>query len=178
MTRRGSSVSAEAESLDETAPRTASVLAEGNLKASLLFVGESGGATEDMQGRPFVGPSGQLLGKMIEAMGLRREDVYIVSIENDAATSCAAELSRQIQSVQPKIVVALGDFAARVLLQTDQSFTELRGGLKRYATLSVMPTFHPSHLLKTPEAKREAWADLLVVARELGITVPKRGGGS
>ena len=195
MTRRGSSVSDAPEVSEEhaselgavesvgapaatfAAPATAAaVLGEGNSKASLMFVGESDGPEEDIQGRPFAGKSGQLLGKMIEAMGLRREDVYIVSIEKDEAASCSQGLSAQIQSVQPKVVVALGEFAAQVLLQTSQSIQELRGTLKRYSSLAVMPTFHPSHLLKAPEAKRDAWTDLLVVARELGIVIPKRGG--
>lgn len=161
------------------------VFGEGNPSAELVFVGEGPGEQEDIQGRPFVGKAGQLLDKMIEAMGLSREKVFIANVvkcrppgnrnpEPDEIASCSPFLHRQLDQLQPKIVVALGKFAAQTLLQTDRRISEIRGNFFEYRGARLMPTFHPAFLLRNPESKREAWSDLQKVANELGIEIPKR----
>jgi uracil-DNA glycosylase family 4 len=161
------------------------VLGEGNPKAELVFVGEGPGEQEDIQGRPFVGKAGQLLDKMIEAMGLSREQVFIANVvkcrppgnrnpEPDEIASCSPFLHRQLDLIRPKVIVALGKFAAQTLLQTEQRISELRGNFFEYRGVRLMPTFHPAFLLRNPESKREAWSDLQKVAVELGIEIPKR----
>ncbi|HZS06241.1 MAG TPA: uracil-DNA glycosylase family protein [Blastocatellia bacterium] len=150
------------------------VFGEGNPKAELMFVGEAPGADEDATGRPFVGRAGQLLTKMIEAIGLRREDVYIANIlksrppgnrnpEADEIAACKPFLLRQIAVIRPKLIVTLGNPATQGLLETKTGITRIRGEFQDYPRLSgvrVLPTFHPAYLLRSPDKKREAWEDL------------------
>ena len=143
----------------------------GNPDADLMFVGEAPGADEDMQGEPFVGRAGQLLTKIIEAIGMRREDVYIANVikcrppgnrnpEPDEVEQCEPFLFRQIDSIKPKVIVALGKFAAQSLLKTTEPITRLRGREYKYRDAILMPTYHPAYLLRTPSAKREVWEDM------------------
>ncbi len=161
------------------------VIGEGNPSAELVFIGEGPGEQEDLQGRPFVGKAGQLLDRMIEAMGLDRQKVYIANVvkcrppgnrnpEPDEIMACSPFLYRQIEVVQPKIIVALGKFAAQTLLNTTEGITSLRGKFYPYRSTKIMPIFHPAYLLRNPSAKKEAWIDLKRVANELGIQIPKR----
>jgi DNA polymerase len=147
------------------------VFGVGNPSAELMFAGEAPGADEDIQGEPFVGRAGQLLTKMIEAMGFRREDVYIANVlkcrppgnrnpEPDEIEQCEPFLFRQIASIQPKVIIALGAFAARTLLKTQDPISRLRGRVYEYRGAKLIPTFHPSFLLRSPGYKREAWEDL------------------
>ncbi len=165
--------------------RTTLVFGEGNPKAELMFVGEGPGENEDIQGRPFVGKAGELLDRMIQAIGLTRDQVYIANVvkcrppgnrnpEPDEIAACGGFLSRQIDVIQPKVIVALGKFAVQTLLQTDEGITRLRGTFRSYRGAKLMPTFHPAYLLRNPSSKREAWQDLLQVARELGLEVKTR----
>lgn len=159
--------------------RTHLVFGTGNPQAELAFVGEGPGADEDAQGEPFVGKAGQLLTKMIEAMGYRREQVYIANVvkcrppgnrnpEPDEIQACEPFLRRQLEAVGPKVVVALGKFAAQTLLRTTTPITRLRGTWSTYQGVRLMPTFHPAYLLRSPEEKKKAWADLQLVMAELG----------
>jgi DNA polymerase len=147
------------------------VFGVGNPSADLMFVGEAPGADEDIQGEPFVGRAGQLLTKMIEAMGLGRHDVYIANVlkcrppnnrnpEPDEIERCEPFLFRQIASIQPKVIIALGAFAARTLLKTNDPISRLRGRVYDFRGAKLIPTFHPSFLLRSPGYKREAWEDL------------------
>jgi DNA polymerase len=147
------------------------VFGVGNPSAELMFVGEAPGADEDQQGIPFVGRAGQLLTKMIEGMGFRRDEVYIANVlkcrppgnrnpEPDEVASCQPFLFRQIASVQPKVIVTLGAFAARSLLDTLAPVSRLRGRVYDVHGAKLIPTFHPSFLLRSPGYKREAWDDL------------------
>ncbi len=147
------------------------VFGVGNPAADLMFVGEAPGADEDIQGEPFVGRAGQLLTKIIEAMGLRREDVYIANLikcrppqnrnpEPDEMVQCEPFLFRQIDAIKPKVIVALGKFAAQTLLRTTDPITRLRGREYQYRDAILMPTYHPAYLLRTPSAKREVWEDM------------------
>jgi DNA polymerase len=147
------------------------VFGVGNPTADVMFVGEAPGADEDEQGIPFVGRAGQLLTKMIEAMGYGRNDVYIANVikcrppgnrdpEPDEVATCEPFLFRQIDTVQPKVVIALGSFAARTLLKTQDPISRLRGRVYNYRDAKLIPTFHPSFLLRSPGYKREAWEDL------------------
>jgi len=154
--------------------RTKMVFGEGNEKAELMFVGEGPGADEDASGRPFVGRAGQLLTKMIAAIGMKREDVYIANVvksrppgnrapEKDEVEACIPFLYRQIAAIRPRIIVALGNPATQALLQTKIGITQLRGKFQEYPRLQeikVLPTFHPAYLLRSPDKKREAWDDL------------------
>ncbi|MFL5812923.1 MAG: uracil-DNA glycosylase [Bdellovibrionia bacterium] len=162
------------------------VVGEGSPNAELVFVGESPGEQEDQQGRPFVGKAGQLLDRMIQAMGLQREQVYLCNVikchppgnrnpEADEIAACSPFLARQLDVIRPKVVVALGKFAAQTLLQTEAPISKLRGNFFPYRNgAKLMATFHPAYLLRNPESKREAWEDLQQVAAELGIKIPKR----
>jgi uracil-DNA glycosylase len=161
------------------------VFGEGDPKAQLMFVGEGPGEQEDIQGRPFVGKAGQLLDRMIEAIGLSRQQVYIANAvkcrppgnrnpEPDEIEACSPFLHRQLNVIRPKIIVALGKFAAQTLLQTDERISQLRGRFHTYRGAKLMPTFHPAYLLRNPGSKREAWMDLQIVAKELGIEIPKK----
>ena len=147
------------------------VFGVGNPDADLMFVGEAPGADEDIQGIPFVGRAGQLLTKMIQAIHLERDQVYIANVikcrppdnrnpEPDEIETCQPFLFRQIAAVRPKVIVALGSFAAKTLLKTQDSISRLRGRVYDFQGAKLIPTFHPSYLLRSPQFKREAWEDL------------------
>jgi uracil-DNA glycosylase family 4 len=147
------------------------VFGVGNPKADLMFVGEAPGEDEDLKGEPFVGRAGQLLTKIIEAIDLKREDVYIANVikcrppdnrnpEPDEVASCEPFLFRQIDAIKPKVIVPLGRFAAQSLLKTTESITRLRGRVYRYRGAQMVPTYHPAFLLRYPSAKREVWEDM------------------
>jgi len=151
--------------------RTQIVFGVGSESADVMFVGEAPGADEDAQGIPFVGRAGQLLTKMIEAMGFRRDEVYIANVlkcrppgnrnpEPDEIATCQPYLFRQIASIQPKVIIALGAFAARTLLETQDPISRLRGRVYEFRGAQLIPTFHPSFLLRSPGYKRDAWDDL------------------
>jgi DNA polymerase len=159
------------------------VFGTGSMTAEIMFVGEAPGADEDEQGVPFVGRAGQLLTKMIIAMGLSREDVYIANVlkcrppgnrnpEPDEIATCEPFLFRQLASIQPKVVIALGAFAARTLLETEEPISRLRGRIFDFRGAKLIPTFHPSYLLRSPGNKREAWDDLKTALGVLGRQVP------
>jgi DNA polymerase len=147
------------------------VFGVGNPNADLMFVGEAPGADEDVQGIPFVGRAGQLLTKIIEAIGLKRDDVYIANVikcrppqnrnpEPDEVETCEPFLFRQIDIIKPKVIVALGTFAARTLLRTIDPISRLRGRVYEYRGAKLIPTFHPAYLLRNPSSKREVWEDM------------------
>jgi uracil-DNA glycosylase family 4 len=147
------------------------VFGVGNPEADLMFVGEAPGADEDVQGEPFVGRAGQLLTKIIEAIGMRREDVYIANVikcrppgnrnpEPDEVEQCEPFLFRQIDTIKPKVIVALGKFAAQCLLRTSDPITRIRGKEFTYRDAILIPTYHPAYLLRNPSAKREVWEDM------------------
>ena len=147
------------------------VFGVGNPNADLMFVGEAPGADEDIQGEPFVGRAGQLLTKIIEAIDLKREDVYIANVikcrppgnrnpEPDEVEQCEPFLFRQIDTIKPKVIVALGKFAAQCLLRTSEPITRIRGREFKYRDAILIPTYHPAYLLRTPSAKREVWEDM------------------
>jgi uracil-DNA glycosylase len=147
------------------------VFGVGNPKAELMFVGEAPGRDEDEQGEPFVGRAGQLLTKIIEAIGLRREDVYIANVikcrppenrnpEPDEVATCEPFLFRQIDAIKPKVIVALGTFAAHAVLKTDMPISRLRGRTYNYRGAQLIATFHPAYLLRSPERKRDTWEDM------------------
>jgi len=151
--------------------RTTIVFGEGDPRACIMFVGEGPGAEEDAQGRPFVGRAGQLLNRMIEAMGFRREEVYITNVvmcrppsnrtpEPDEIATCEPFLFRKIRVIKPDVVVALGAIAAQSLLGTKAPIGQIRGRFFDAHGTKVLPTFHPAFLLRAPERKREAWEDL------------------
>jgi len=154
------------------------VFGVGNPDAGLMFVGEAPGADEDVQGVPFVGRAGQLLTKIIEAIDLKREDVYIANVikcrppqnrnpEQDEVDTCEPFLFRQIDAIKPKVIVALGTFAARALLRTLDPISRLRGRVYDYRGAKLIPTFHPAYLLRNPSSKREVWEDMKQVRRIL-----------
>ena len=167
--------------------RTNLVYGVGNPDAELVFVGEAPGADEDAQGEPFVGKAGQLLTKMIEAMGYTRDDVYICNVlkcrppgnrnpEPDEVASCEPFLKRQLAAIRPRMIVALGKFAAQCLLRDDTPITRLRGGFRSYEGIPLMPTLHPAYLLRDPTKKKLAWEDLKAVNAALarvGVHPPK-----
>ena len=151
--------------------RTHVVHTEGNRKARLMFVGEAPGADEDIQARPFVGRAGQLLTKIIEAIGMKREEVLIGNVNRcrppgnrapttEEASMCKPFLLREIAVVQPEVIVVLGNTAMKNLLDTKEGITKLRGRFQDYKGIKVMPTFHPAYLLRDPSKKRETWEDL------------------
>ena len=165
--------------------RTHLVFGVGNPAAELMFVGEGPGADEDQQGEPFVGKAGQLLTKMIEAMGFRRDEVYIANVvkcrppenrnpEPDEIEACEPFLRAQIGAIRPRVIVALGKFAAQTLLRDPTAISRLRGGWREYEGVRLMPTFHPAYLLRSPGEKAKAWEDLKLVVQELGRTLPTR----
>ncbi|MDI1427923.1 uracil-DNA glycosylase [Polyangium sorediatum] len=166
--------------------RTQTVFARGNPLSELCFVGEGPGVEEDLAGEPFVGPAGQLLDKMIAAMGYRPGEVYICNIvkcrppENrkpqpDEMEACKGYLASQLELARPRYIVALGATAIQGLLGTTEGITKLRGKWKMYRGTPVMPTFHPAYLLRQPSAKREVWTDLQEVMARLGKKPPARG---
>lgn len=154
------------------------VFGEGDPHARLMFVGEAPGEEEDRQGRPFVGRAGQLLTRIIEAIGLRREEVYIANIlksrppgnrdpQPEEVAACSPFLRRQVAAVNPDVLCALGAYAARNLLESELPISRLRGRFHDFHGRPLMPTFHPSYLLRNPEAKREAWEDMKQVRDRL-----------
>jgi DNA polymerase len=162
------------------------VFGSGNPRAELVFVGEGPGENEDIQGQPFVGAAGELLTKMIEAMGFNRDLVYICNVvkcrppgnrnpEPDEIQACEPFLRSQLLAIQPKVIVALGKFAAQTLLRDSTPITRLRGQWRDYQGVQLMPTFHPAYLLRSPQEKRKAWEDLQAVMKVLGKTSPSRG---
>jgi DNA polymerase len=167
------------------------VFGVGNPSAHLVFVGEGPGAEEDERGEPFVGKAGQLLTKMIEAMGYAREDVYICNVvkcrppgnrnpEPDEIAACEPFLKQQLATIRPLMIVALGKFAVQCLLRDDTPISRLRGQLRQYEGIALMPTFHPAYLLRDPTKKKEAWQDLKAVMaalRRMGMEPPHPPGG-
>jgi uracil-DNA glycosylase family 4 len=147
------------------------VFGVGNPQADLMFVGEAPGRDEDIQGIPFVGRAGQKLTQIIEAIGLKRDAVYIANVikcrppenrnpEPDEVDTCEPFLFRQIDSIKPRVIVALGTFAARSLLKTDAPISRLRGRVYEYRGAKLVPTFHPAYLLRNPDCRREVWEDM------------------
>ena len=165
--------------------RTNLVFGDGDPKARLVFVGEGPGRDEDMQGKPFVGRSGQLLTKIIEAMGLTREDVYICNVvkcrppnnrtpEPDEMSTCEQFLFKQIRTIKPEVIVCLGATAAKSILKTKNSLGSLRGKFHSYSGTKLMVTYHPAALLRNPHFKKPAWEDMQAVMKELGLPLPKK----
>ena len=185
------------------ATRTNLVFGVGDPQTRIMFVGEGPGADEDAQGEPFVGRAGQLLNNMINAMGLAREQVYIANVvkcrppqnrtpERDECDTCGGFLLRQLYVVRPEVVVALGATAAKYLLGTSDSMANLRGRVYEFHpvlphsaperdaefTTSLVVTYHPAYLLRDPRQKKEAWADLQLVMKHLGMPLPQRSAGT
>jgi uracil-DNA glycosylase len=161
------------------------VFGDGSYKARLVFVGEGPGADEDRLGKPFVGAAGQLLTRIIEAMGLTREQVYICNIVKcrppgnrnpfpAEISACAPFLARQLQAIGPEYICALGKFAAQFLLKTEAPISTLRGRFFDYRGIKVMPTYHPAYLLRNPEKKRDVWEDVQKIMQGLGLTTKGR----
>jgi uracil-DNA glycosylase len=161
------------------------VFGVGNPKAQLVFVGEGPGQEEDMQGQPFVGRAGKLLTQMIEAMSLRREDVYICNVvkcrppenrlpERDEIATCSPFLIRQLEVIRPKVICCLGACSAQTLLQTNQGISRFRGAWFDYRGAKLIATYHPAYLLRNPNAKGEVWKDLQKVMAVLGLPLKKR----
>jgi len=159
------------------------VFGVGNPRTELMFIGEAPGADEDERGEPFVGRAGQLLTKIIEAMGFKREEIYIANVlkcrppENRAplpneTANCLPYLERQIELIQPKVIVALGATAVRALLNVQIGITKMRGNWYDYRGIPIMPTFHPAYLLRNPPAKKFVWADMKTVIAKLGRQLP------
>jgi DNA polymerase len=147
------------------------VFGVGNPNADLMFVGEAPGRDEDIQGIPFVGRAGQKLTQIIESIGLKREDVYIANVikcrppdnrnpEPDEVETCEPFLFRQVDTIKPKVIVALGTFAAKSLLKTTDSISRLRGRVYDYRGAQLVPTFHPAFLLRNPSCRRDVWEDM------------------
>jgi uracil-DNA glycosylase family 4 len=161
------------------------VFGVGNPRADLMFIGEAPGADEDQKGEPFVGRAGQLLTNMIKAMGLSRDEVYIANIikcrppgnrtpERDECETCSPFLMRQIETVAPKAIVALGAVAAKTLLAINAPMSELRGRWYDFRGTKLAVTYHPAFLLRDPRQKKETWKDLQMVMKELGLTAPEK----
>jgi uracil-DNA glycosylase len=161
------------------------VFGDGSPTAQLVFVGEGPGADEDMQGLPFVGRAGKLLTQMIEAMGLQRKDVYICNVvkcrppenrapEPDEVQTCSPYLLRQIDAINPKVIVCLGAVAAKTILQTTRGISQFRGEWQEWRGRKLMATYHPAYLLRNPPAKADVWKDLQKVMAELGLQLPKK----
>ncbi|HZV81085.1 MAG TPA: uracil-DNA glycosylase [Geobacteraceae bacterium] len=154
------------------------VFGVGDPAARLMFVGEAPGRDEDLKGEPFVGEAGQLLTKIIQAMGLQREDVYICNVlkcrppenrnpHHDEIEACGPFMLRQVRAIAPRAIIALGTFAAQILLESKDPISRLRGRFHDYHGIPLMPTFHPAFLLRSPEKKREVWADVQQVMKLL-----------
>jgi DNA polymerase len=161
------------------------VFGDGSPNARIMFVGEGPGADEDAQGIPFVGKAGQLLNNMIAAMGLKREEVYIANVvkcrppgnrtpEPEEANTCSPFLFRQIDVVRPQVLVALGATAATYLFGARQPLAGLRGRVHAFRGAQLIVTYHPAYLLRDPRQKKEAWADLQIAMRELGLKTPAK----
>ena len=166
--------------------RTNLVFGVGSPVADLVFVGEAPGRDEDRQGIPFVGRAGQLLTRIIASIGLSRDEVYIANVikcrppnnqnpEPDEVAACEPFLFRQLDVIRPRVVVALGAFAVRTLLQTDQAISRLRGRVFDYRGAKLIPTFHPAFLLRSPERKRDVWEDMKRVRALLAEPAPPSG---
>jgi len=151
--------------------RTHIVFGQGSRRADIMFIGEGPGEEEDLQGLPFVGAAGQLLNRILNKMGLPREEVYIANIvkcrppgnrdpESDEVNSCLPFLKKQIESIRPKVIITLGRVATRCLLGTQAPLTRLRGQWQRYKKIQVMPTFHPSYLIRFPQERWKTWEDM------------------
>ena len=160
--------------------RTNLVFGVGNVNADLMFIGEGPGADEDAKGEPFVGRAGQLLNNMISAMGIKREDVYIANVvkcrppsnrtpEKDECDTCSPFLMRQIDVIKPKVIVALGAVAAKNLLAVNDSMANLRSRWYDFRNSKLLVTYHPAYLLRDPRQKKEAWKDLQMVMKYLGL---------
>ncbi|HET6370425.1 MAG TPA: uracil-DNA glycosylase [Nitrospiria bacterium] len=160
------------------ATRTTIVFGTGNPKARLVFVGEGPGEEEDLQGKPFVGRAGQLLTRIIVAMGLTRDEVYIANIikcrppknrnpQPDEIAACEPFLIRQLACIRPRVICALGTFSAQTLLSTTQKITQLRGRFHNFHGIKLMPTFHPAYLLRNPHEKKTVWEDMQKIMEEL-----------
>lgn len=159
--------------------RTKLVFGSGNPEARVMFIGEAPGFDEDQQGEPFVGAAGQLLTKIIQAMKLRREDVYIANclkcrppgnrnpLPSEIVT-CHPILMRQIEIIRPRVICTLGKFAAQTLLRTEEPISRLRGRFFDWKGAKLMPTFHPAYLLRNPADKKLVWADIQQIMREIG----------
>ncbi len=158
--------------------RSKIVFGVGHPKAALMLIGEAPGQEEDQQGVPFVGPAGQLLTKIIKSIGLRRDQVYITNVvkcrpprnrnpEDEEITKCQPFLERQVDSVQPKIICALGRVATQSLLSTDKGISSVRGKIFSYRGTKLVPTYHPAFLLRNTEKKRECWEDMKLIRRLL-----------
>ena len=167
------------------ATRTNLVFGVGNPAARLVFVGEAPGGDEDQQGIPFVGEAGQLLTKIIQAMGFRRDEVYICNVlkcrppqnrnpQPDEIEQCHPFLLRQLRAIGPEVIVALGTFAAQTLLRTKEPISRLRGVFHDYHGIPLMPTFHPAYLLRNAGMKREVWEDMQKVMKRLGKEAPAK----
>ena len=162
--------------------RTNLVLGERSPNAELMFVGEAPGRDEDLQGKPFVGRAGKLLGKIIEAMGLKREDVYIANIlkdrppdnrnpQEDEIKACIPYLKEQIKIIEPKVICALGTFAAQKLLEEETTISKLRGKFYVYEGIKFMPTYHPAYLLRNSKEKATVWSDMKLIMKELNLKI-------
>lgn len=160
------------------------VFGAGSPKTDLVFVGEGPGFEEDRQGVPFVGPAGDLLTKIIHAIGKTRDAIYIANVVKcrppgnrnpnpEEVSACLPFLKRQLAVIQPKIVCALGAVAARALLETEEPISRLRGRFHRYGDARLMPTYHPAYLLRNPEKKRDVWEDMKKIMAELGLPLPR-----
>jgi uracil-DNA glycosylase family 4 len=163
--------------------RTNIVFGIGSAQPDLVFVGEGPGAEEDEQGKPFVGRAGQLLTKMIEAMGLTRDDVYIANVvkcrppgnrnpEEDEIAACSPFLENQLKVLKPKVICTLGAFATQTLLKTDEKISKLRGRFHPYEGIQLMPTYHPAYLLRNPAEKKATWDDIQMIMKELNLKIP------
>ena len=153
------------------------VFGTGNQRAHIVFVGEAPGRDEDIQGKPFVGQAGKLLDLMLEAINLKREEVYICNIikcrppgnrnpEKDEIEACGPFLTKQLEAIEPRIICALGALAAHTLLKTKESISKLRGVIHTYHGMRLIPTYHPAFLLRNPYKKREAWEDMQLIQKE------------
>lgn len=165
--------------------RTNTVFGEGSNNARLMFIGEAPGADEDKHGRPFIGRAGQLLTKIIESIGLKREDVFIGNIlkcrppgnrnpSPEEIVKCSPYLRKQIERIKPEVICTLGKFASQTLLETETTISSLRGRFHDYHGIKLMPTYHPAYLLRNSSGKKDVWEDMQTIARELGLKIPER----
>lgn len=163
--------------------RTNLVFGVGSPEAPLVFVGEAPGRDEDLKGEPFVGKAGQLLTQIIQAMGFSRSDVYICNVNKcrppgnrdphpGEVEMCKPFLMRQLDIISPKVICALGSFAAKALLDTEERISRLRGSFHTFNGIPLMPTYHPSYLLRNPHAKRDVWDDMKKIMELLGLPLP------
>jgi DNA polymerase len=161
------------------------VFGVGNPRAELMFIGEAPGRDEDLEGEPFVGRAGELLTRIVQAMGLKRSEVYIANVlkcrppENraplpDEVANCLPYLLSQIEMIQPKVIVALGATAMKALLDVQLGITKIRGNWYSFRDIPMMPTFHPAYLLRNPDAKKAVWKDMQAVLAKLGREAPKK----